>query len=331
MLQGVGRSFALTIAQLPHPLREVGRNVYLLCRIADTVEDDPVLSLAQKEAFLERWVAVVEGRTAAGPFALELAACLSSSPTDAERSLVAAAPRVVGITHGFGDPQRRAVERCVRIMARGMVDFQHRASPRGLQDLTHLDRYCYNVAGVVGETLTELFCAYSSDIDRRRDDLLALSASFGQGLQMVNILKDMWEDQRRGICWLPRDVFGDAGIDDLQALSAGRTDASFVAGLTRLVAITHHHLGNALRYILLLPVQETGIRRSCLWPLALAVLTLKRIHETPTFTNGREVKVGRSTVWAVAAVTSTLVRSNSALKLLFRGLSRGLPHAAPQG
>ena len=108
--------------------------------------------------------------------------------------------------------------------------------PTGLDDLAQLDRYCYHVAGVVGEMLTELFCDYSSEIGERREELHALSVSFGQGLQMTNILKDVWEDHRRGACWLPRDIFRSAGFE-LRSLSAGQTDPGFVEGLLALVAI----------------------------------------------------------------------------------------------
>ena len=328
LMQGVARSFALTIAQLPDPLRATARNLYLLCRIADTIEDDPALSPAQKEDLSGRWVDVVEGRAAPEPLARQRQAGLSPSTSAAERRLVAAAPRVVAITHGLRDQQRRALERCVRIMTRGMVEFQHRASLQGLPDMSHLDRYCYHVAGVVGETLTELFCNYSAQIDRRREELLALSTSFGQGLQMVNVLKDMWEDQRRGACWLPRDVFRAAGVDDLRTLRPGRADHGYLQGLTALVATARHHLATALQYISLIPPHETGIRRSCLWPLALGVLTLRRIHATPAFTHARQVKVTRRTVWTVAAVTGALARSNPALRLYFQVLHRGLPRTA---
>ena len=325
LLQGVARSFALTLAQLPDPLRTPACNLYLLCRIADTIEDDPVLSPAQKEDLSGRWVDVVEGRAAPEPLARQLQADLSPSTTTAEHKLLAAAPRVVAITHGFRDPQRRALERCVRIMTRGMVEFQHRAGLQGLPDMSHLDRYCYHVAGVVGETLTELFCDYSAQIADRREELLALSTSFGQGLQMVNVLKDMWNDQRRGVCWLPRDVFRAVGVDDLRTLRPGCADHGYLQGLTEMVATARHHLASALRYILIIPSHENGIRRSCLWPLALGVLTLKRIHATPAFTHAGQVKVTRRTVWTVAAVTGLFARSNSALRLLFHLLHRGLP------
>ncbi len=326
ILQGVSRTFALTIPQLPDPLRDVVGNAYLLCRITDTIEDEPALSPAKKQVFSERFVEVVAGRAEPEPFASELGALLSSSTTPSEHDLIANSARVIRITSGFSTAQRSALERCVRIMSRGMAEFQQGATPAGLDDLPHLDRYCYHVAGVVGEMLTELFCDYSAEIDRRRQELLALAVSFGQGLQMTNILKDVWDDRRRGSCWLPRDVFLRAGFE-LGSLPAGKDHPGFVAGLLELVGIARRHLANALRFILLIPSRETGIRRHCLWALGMAVLTLRRIHATPRFRDGQEVKISRRSVWAVTVITSALVRSNLALKVLFEALTRGLPRA----
>ena len=326
ILQGVSRSFAFTIPQLPNPLRDAVANAYLLCRIADTIEDEPALSPELKREYFQRYVGIVEGREDAAAFARELTALLSPATTRSERDLVANVARVVRITHGFPPAQRTAMERCVRIMKRGMAEFQQKASLEGLSDLPHLDRYCYHVAGVVGEMLTELFCDYSEEIGERREDLFALSTSFGQGLQMTNILKDLWDDHDRGVCWLPRDVFSSFGFE-LSSLSPGQADPRFVKGLFELVAIARQHLTNALRYTLLIPSHETGIRRHCLWSLGMAVLTLRRIHAMPNFSNGQDVKISRAGVKSVVVVTSALVRSNPALKLLFAAFTRGLPHA----
>ena len=323
-LQGVSRTFALTIPQLPAPLRDAVGNAYLLCRIADTIEDEAALSVAQKREFSERWVGVVEGREPAGAFADELGALLTRSATASERDLITDVPRVLRISESFSPRQRQAMQRCVKIMAHGMAEFQENAGLDGLADLEHLDRYCYYVAGVVGEMLTELFCDYSGEIDARRDELLALSASYGQGLQMTNILKDVWEDRSRGACWLPRSVFLASGFD-LRSLSPGRADPGFVEGMNRLVAIAARHLSDALRYILLIPARETGIRRFCLWALGMAVLTLRRTHATPAFGSAGDVKISRRAVKTVVAVTGALARSDAALKLLFAGLRRGLP------
>ncbi len=324
ILQGVSRTFALTIPQLPDKLRDVVGNAYLLCRITDTIEDEPALSAGQKRAFAERFAEVVAGRAEAEPFARELGALLSSSTTPSEHDLIANTVRVIRITNGFNTVQRGALERCVRIMAGGMAEFQQNATPDGLNDVPHLDRYCYYVAGVVGEMLTELFCDYSAEINARREELLPLAVSFGQGLQMTNILKDVWDDRNRGACWLPKDVFLAAGFD-LHSLSPGRTDPGFIKGLSELVAIARRHLANALRYTLIIPPRETGIRRHCLWALGMAVLTLRRIHATPTFSSAQEVKISRRSVWTVVIVTSALARSNLALKFLFGALTRKLP------
>ena len=328
ILKGVSRTFALTIPQLPHPLCDVVGNAYLLCRIADTIEDEPAMSVAQKQGFSERFVKVVAGHEAAEPFARELHPLLSSAMLESERDLVVNTARIVRITRGFPAVQRNALERCVRIMSCGMAEFQRNATRDGLNDLPHLDRYCYHVAGVVGEMLTELLCDYSAEIGERREELLGLSVSFGQGLQMTNILKDVWDDQRRGACWLPKDVFRSAGFE-LHSLAAGRTAPEFIEGLLVLVAIAHHHLANALRFTLLIPARETGIRRFCLWALGMAVLTLRRIHAHPAFTDSREVKISRRSVHATVFVTSALARSDPALKFLFEALTRRLPVPEP--
>ncbi len=325
ILQGVSRTFAFTIPQLPNPLRDAVANAYLLCRIADTIEDEPALSPGLKEEYFQRFITIVEGHEDdVEAFARELTALLSPATTRSERDLVANIDRVVRITHGFSSAQRAAMERCVRTMKRGMAEFQQEASLEGLSDLPEMDRYCYHVAGVVGEMLTELFCDYSDEIRARREEMLALATSFGQGLQMTNILKDMWDDHERGVCWLPRDVFSSFGFD-LSSLSPGQADPRFVKGLFELVAVARQHLANALRYTLLIPAHETGIRRHCLWALGMAVLTLRRIHATPHFSNGQEVKISRTSVKGVVIVTSALVRSDSALKLLFAAFARGLP------
>ena len=234
ILQDVSRTFALTIPQLPGTLRDVVGNAYLLCRIADTIEDESTLSAGQKQAFAERFVEVVAGRAAVDPFARELGAGLSASTTASEHGLIANTARVIRITHGFRATQRDVLERCVRIMARGMAEFQRHATAAGLNDLPHLDRYCYHVAGVVGEMLTELFCDYPAKINERRNELLPLAVSFGQGLQMTNILKDVWDDRQRGACWLPRDIFLEAGFDR-RSLSAGHNGPGFTDGLFTLV------------------------------------------------------------------------------------------------
>jgi farnesyl-diphosphate farnesyltransferase len=326
ILPHVSRTFALTIPQLPPALSIPVTSAYLLCRIADTIEDEPALSAPETLAFLQRFSAVVGGIGDSAALARDLAHRLSDRTLPAERDLISNMDRVVRVTAKLGEAQHAAIQRCVELMCYGMPRFQFNASVRGLAKSSDLDDYCYYVAGVVGEMLTDLFCDYSVDIARRRANLSALAASFAQGLQMTNILKDVWEDRSRGACWLPQDVFTRHGVD-LAQVSNEINDPRFGLGMTELVAVAHAHLRNALDYTLLIPGKEKGIRRFCLWAIGLAILTLRKIAHNPGFTAGAQVKVSRTAVSMTLLMTNTFIGNDWMLRRLFAIAARGLPLA----
>jgi farnesyl-diphosphate farnesyltransferase len=326
ILPHVSRTFALTIPQLPPALRAAVTSAYLLCRIADTIEDEPALSAAETLAFLQRFQVAMSDSEEPARLARDLERRLSERTLPEERDLVSNMERVIRMTRALDELPRSAIQRCIDLMCYGMPHYQHSASVRGLARSSDLDDYCYYVAGVVGEMLTELFCDYSPDIAQRRAALHSLAASFAQGLQMTNILKDVWEDRSRGACWLPQEVFARHGID-LAQLAPEHYDARFGSGMRELIGVAHAHLRNALAFTLLIPRKETGIRRFCLWAIGLAVLTLQRIHRNPQFTSGAQVKVSRSAVAMTRVLTSFAVRSDWLLRWLFEMSARDLPLA----
>lgn len=324
LLQGVSRTFALTIPQLPKPLGLVVGNAYLLCRIIDTIEDEPTLSSVAKRKFCEQFVAALHGQVAAQAFADGLATQLSGHTLAAEHELIRQTPRVIAVTRSFNTEQRDALGHCVGVMAGGMMEFQAVGSVAGLNDCAHLDRYCYHVAGVVGEMLTRLFCDYSSAIARQRAELMPLAVNFGQGLQMTNILKDTWDDRARGICWLPRDVFAAYGLI-LADMDPAYHPAAFSQGLEQLLGMAHRHLHSALRYTLLIPRHEVGIRRFCLWAIGMAMLTLRNINHHRDFRSAHDVKITRRAVGMTIAATRVAVRHDRLLRGLFYLLGTRLP------
>ena len=326
MLEGVSRTFALTIPQLPAELCRVVSNAYLLCRIVDTIEDEPVLSGAQKNSFCQQFLRTFNSARNAEPFSRQLCASLSSQTPPAEHELIHNVPRVIRITRGFSEPQREALQRCVRTMAKGMGQFQLRGEKYGLQSLEDLDEYCYYVAGVVGQMLTHLFCLHSAEVAKQHHALMALAVSFGQGLQMTNILKDVWEDYQHGACWLPRKMFAEEGFD-LSDLTKAESRRGFERGVQRLVGIAHRHLKNALAYTLLIPKQETGIRNFCLWAIGLAVLTLRKINNHLDYTDGNQVKI--SSVKGTILATQLTRQNETLLKLIFYLAAWPLPLESP--
>lgn len=326
ILPGVSRTFALTIPVLPGRLAEVVTNAYLLCRLADTIEDDVALDNDQKSEFHRRFVAVVTGGDDADAFAAALAPLLSERVLPDERDLVANAAKVIRITHGLSAREQEALTRCVTIMCSGMPEFQRNKSLKGLRDLEEMSAYCYVVAGVVGEMLTELFCVHCPQLRAKREEMMRLAVSFGQGLQMTNILKDIWDDRHAGTCWLPRSVFTNDEFD-LERLDQCHDSDAFRDGMQELISVAHRHLRNALVYTCNIPTREVGIRRFCSWALGLAVLTLRKIQANPGFTSGDQVKVSRRTVRATILATNLMLRSNRGLSLLFDFAGNGLPLA----
>lgn len=324
LLEGVSRTFALTIPQLPEGLVKPIANAYLLCRIVDTIEDEVALNSVQKRRFCEKFIKVVETNQLAESLAAELSPLLSEKTIPAEHVLIRELPRVIRITHSFDAPQREALSLCVSIMGKGMAEYQDRDLSHGLANLAEMDKYCYYVAGVVGEMLTRLFCHYSKDIAAHREDMMNLAVSFGQGLQMTNILKDLWDDHSRQVCWLPRDIFDTAGFD-LTTLKPEHHNPHFHQGFKELIAVAHGHLKDALAYTLLIPAEETGMREFCLWALGMAMLTLRKINQNIDFSDSSQVKITRNSVKATIIVSRLTRRSNLLLKTAFYLTGLGLP------
>ena len=227
LLEGSSRTFALTIPLLPEPTRREVPVAYLLFRLADTLEDGEAWSRLQRarglralEALLVRAQAGGEaGATAAlaasvGGFTEEL----RRDPPTAHpgyRALNEAAPEVFAELDGLAPGAREVVLRHLLVTTRGMAEGLEQddgaAEGRGLRlrSLGQLRRYCYLVAGVVGEMLTELFL-----LDAKGDGALATAAvtlraharAFGEGLQLTNILKDQGDDAREERHFVPEAV-----------------------------------------------------------------------------------------------------------------------------
>ncbi len=317
ILEHVSRTFALTIPQLPKPLDRTVSNAYLLCRIADTIEDDPALSFQEKHFFSEWFANLVKQDKPANQFAKELGLKLGATTTTAEKELVNRCESILNITHSLSKNERTAMLDCVEAMTRGMVKYQGQETLEGLENQKEMDLYCYYVAGVVGIMLTKLFLEYGESWNTEAKLEMEVKAiSFGQGLQMTNIIKDFWTDRERGACWLPRSTFEPLGVS-LKIIDKENI-TQFKEGIDQLVSITREHLVNALEYTILIPKKEKGIRMFCLWAILIATLTLSKIKNGPEFVQRRNVKISRKTVAFVIFFSNLCNGSNFLIRILFK-------------
>jgi Squalene/phytoene synthase len=130
ILPQVSRSFALTIPQLPVELRTPVSNAYLLCRIADTIEDESALSVEDTLMSLQRFVSVVRGSHDARLLAKDLLPQLSRRTSSAERGFERAQDSTSSAVTSCGMTN---CDRSNATVAQRPTQVQKRADPRLLQ------------------------------------------------------------------------------------------------------------------------------------------------------------------------------------------------------
>jgi farnesyl-diphosphate farnesyltransferase len=330
----VSRTFALNIPVLPSPLDSAVTVAYLLCRVADTLEDEvggPARGELLKE--LARLTRLPEGwQEAARRFIREAQGALRTEVPPAEVRLVEGLEQVLEALAAHPEPVREHVAGCVETMARGMGKMgrlgRETGGGLGLASLGETLEYCYYVAGTVGEMLTQLFTWHSPAVAERLGKLAPRAVAFGNALQLTNILKDVRADLERGSCWLPLTVLAESGLTPEQLLEPHNREAALAAH-GKVVAVAHGELRQALEYVLALPREERGIRLFCLWPMFLAVLTLRKLYRNEAVLAGGTVKVSRRAVKWVVNATRLLASRDGALRWLFSMLTARLPLEEP--
>ena len=81
---------------------------------------------------------------------------LSEHTIEEEHELIKNTGSVIRITHSFNDNQRSALERCVRIMAKGMADYQDAETLDGLENLAAMDDYCSESTALSSSTVSAI-------------------------------------------------------------------------------------------------------------------------------------------------------------------------------
>ncbi len=324
MLPRVSRTFAICIRLLPPDLEHSVLIAYLLCRIADTIEDTTSLNAADKLRLLEHFSNCLQpnGRDSA-----PLREAFASYKNDDEH-LASEADAVLREFHRLAESRQTAIRPWVKEMCAGMAEFVRSPDSDGsgfvtsLDTTEDLDRYCYYVAGTVGHMLTALFGQATPPIpDEDFQRMKALATSFGLGLQLTNIIKDVADDRQRGHNYVPRQLCLIAGIEP-QDVQDGKYVHESREVLNALVEKAQGHLCDALEYSMRLPRKQRGIRAFCLTSLFFAVKTLRLTQQDDTVLDpNRKVKITRASVKRTIVITGLIASNNALVKTYFRKLA----------
>jgi len=322
MLAQVSRTFALNIKVLGKNLRKPVLLAYLYMRMADTIEDSPDLLAEEKASLLEKFSQAVKS---GGGNIDEFVNALPQNWKNSERpdyALCHNAAVVIPLLSGYPEQVANAVKKGVEDMCGGMAEFSKRREIRTdgwftIENEADLDRYCYFVAGLVGNMLTELFCASGKNFsEKRQKKMRELSVSFGLALQLVNIIKDIREDSSRKVCFVPLEFCRKHGINSVQDFFSPETPQKKKNSImAELIQKAKRHLQDAKDYIKTLPRSEYRMRLFCLWPSLMAADNLRVICEGGN-------KITRETVKKIIRRTTIFGWSNSWIE---REFSRFLP------
>jgi farnesyl-diphosphate farnesyltransferase len=277
LLIATSRTFALAIPLLPEPLRREVTLSYLLFRVADTFEDAASWPRALRVEALGRFDELLENP---GREEIEKVSRHWAEEVPCEqlgyRELLADLPFVLDAFFALSPEAVGLIREHVLRTSRGMAGFVDRTTDEGelrLRDVQDLQDYCYVVAGIVGELLTELFLLGRPRLEPVASRLRERSRAFGEGLQLVNIVKDSATDATQGRRYLPD------GVERAEVMALARRD-----------------LQAASEYVL--DLQGAGAERGLVafvaLPVRLATATLDRIEEA-----GPGSKLTRPEVYAI--------------------------------
>lgn len=312
-VDGVSRTFALTIDVLEEPMSSRICVGYLLCRIADTIEDARHIPPKTQSQLLRTYHAVLDPAdpTEVATFTVAVSEWVPEDGVrEADWAVVSQTPRVIRTFERQSEGVKAAIRQPVLELVSGMALFVERYGDRGglrLQTREELEEYCYYAAGTVGILITNLICrdetprSEPTAINDTTERILYDNAeSFGLLLQLVNIAKDVHSDLREeDNVYLPTTWLDDEGVSQEQLL-----EAEYRNGSAMVVRRTADHartfLDDAQRYLETLPTIEGNRLAAWAIPYLLAVATLRELTNRPEDAlSEKGVKIAREEVQAI--------------------------------
>ncbi len=316
----MSRTFALTIRMLPAPLSRAVAVAYLVCRVADTIEDDSELPVPRRRELLAGWRAAVQtGNPANLPVE-------GVGHTQDEHALMRTVDAVHRELHRLSAEDVHAIERYAVEMIDGMsVSLAPRPDSTTPLFATQsdLEQYCYYVAGTVGLMLTDLYQNHARSIRGERLAIMRRHAvNFGLGLQLTNVIRDVDNDLAAGRVYYPASLWDAAGLTPSGFFAPDRVNESW-AVVRPLLLRADQMLGEALAYSLAVPRRAFRIRLFCVAQLLFATRTLALVRRNAARgVASTTVKMPRREVYLLLGTAVLLLPSSTAIAWVVRRLHR---------
>ena len=298
----VSRTFSLTISELDEPMARDICVGYLLCRVADTIEDAGHIPPAAQSELLRLYSRTLDPSSDDSVRAFDEAAAewLPETLTD-DWEVVDNADRAVGVFRSLDSHALEAIRGPVRELVDGMAMFVDRYADEGglrIKTLDELEEYCWYAAGTVGTLVTGLVSHEATDEQTERME--ANARSFALLLQLVNVAKDAATDiHEENNVYLPLELLREEGLDHSDVGDPENVD-SLVPVIEQVTARAESYLDGAQTWLEAMPESRGNTLSAWAIPFLLAVGTIRELRERPAdVVKEGNVKISREEVHAV--------------------------------
>jgi|SRR3989344_2796966 len=257
----ISHSFSLSSRLLPTDIRRVNTVLYLMARIADTIEDCN-LSIEEKKKYFKIYKEILDnGKETGITTLLDMLKAEHANFSNPEFNLIANIPSVINELESLKSEEKNVIKDEVTTMMEGMEKFLERR----IQTFDDQNEYCHYVAGTVGEALTTLYYI-NGHISAEAMILLNSSENFALALQKVNMIRGIRDDFKKkrieeaNRIYVPQELLDSHNVrmDDLFDLKF-KNEALSV--LNELVADSKRYFRDSLNYLTTIPQEEFGIRK----------------------------------------------------------------------
>ncbi|KDE58340.1 farnesyl-diphosphate farnesyltransferase [Halostagnicola sp. A56] len=299
-VHGVSRTFSITIDRLEEPMAGHICVGYLLCRIADTIEDAGHIPAETQTELLDSYDRLLdpEDDLAVEQFMNDVEPWIPEETTD-DWEVVAQTPRVLETFDALEDEPREIMREPVRELVGGMAMFTSRYADEGglrLQTVEELEEYCWYAAGTVGTLITGLVArGVSAD---RAEEMRDNARSFALLLQLVNIAKDVETDYREeNNVYLPAEWLEEEDVP-VEEVTHEDNHGGVTNVIKRVTGRAETYLDDAHRYLEIIPEHHGNKLSAWAIPYLLAVGTMRELRERPEdVVRDGDVKISRAEVY----------------------------------
>lgn len=305
LLKDVSRTFYLTLRVLPKSIRPQIGLAYLLARTTDTVADTEIVPVEQRLELLQSLRERILGLNSKP---LDFGALAQHQGSAAERVLLEKSEAALALLQAQSHADQKLIRDVLDTITSGqeldLKRFETAAKPpeggtpnvTALQTEAELDDYTYRVAGCVGRFWTRICLAHQFSTEELADSSFEeLGVRFGKGLQLVNILRDVPADLRKGRCYIPSEKLAENSLRPADLLRP-ESEPKLRPLYNRCLDIAEAHLTAGWEYTNLIPFSQMRVRLACAWPILIGFKTISRLRSGNVLDPAQRIKISRQEV-----------------------------------